>query len=148
YKETRKTIEKLTDETGKRITREQHLRRELDRNVKSIDEARDNNKKLRKARNAVNLETEEGQKELKELNAKLNRNNELIKENVSQLEDQKMNVGNYTESIEEANISLNPLESTQGMFNTALEETGDLAIAAQAGMKGFIKSIGAAIRAG
>ncbi len=60
------------------------------------------NNKLRKERLKLNLETEEGQQRLEEINATLNKNNSFIKENSDALKAQKLNVGNYTKSIEEA----------------------------------------------
>src|SRR5690606_4872482 len=50
----------------------------------------------------ANATTEEGQEEIKRLNTALDANNDFIKENVDELSKQKINVGNYTESIQKA----------------------------------------------
>ncbi len=60
------------------------------------------NRVLRRERDKLNLSTEEGKKRLKEINEELDENNEVIQENSDKLKKQKMNVGNYTESIEKA----------------------------------------------
>lgn len=56
-------------------------------------------KKLILERNNLNLNTKEGQKRLQSINKELDLNNKIIKENSSALEKQKINVGNYGESI-------------------------------------------------
>jgi hypothetical protein len=50
-------------------------------------------------RDKLNLKTEEGKARQAELNAEINRYNDFIKANVSDLEKQKINIGNYTGSI-------------------------------------------------
>lgn len=67
--------------------------------IKGLAEA---NKKLREERSKLDFTTAEGKKRIDEINASLDKNNALIKENSSALEKQRLNVGNYTESIEKA----------------------------------------------
>jgi hypothetical protein len=74
----------------------------LNQEVKTINDARASNKLLNKLRNETNATTDKGRKELKLLNAALDSNNKFIKENVDQYTQQKINVGNYTESIKDA----------------------------------------------
>lgn len=65
------------------------------------------NSELRRERDKLNLETEEGQKRLKEINDELDKNNAYIKENSDKQKQQSLNVGNYQEDIEAATKSTN-----------------------------------------
>lgn len=82
------------------------------------------NRKLRAERDKLNLGTEEGKKRVKEINEALDDNNEVIRENSDALKKQKINVGNYTESIQEATGELGPMlqsirDSIKGIKNQA-----------------------------
>lgn len=68
-------------------------------NENSINALREANKQLTKERNSLNTETEEGRKRIAEINEQIDSNNEKIKENVSSLEQQKINVGNYSGAV-------------------------------------------------
>ena len=73
-----------------------------DKQAGTLEKLMAQNRKLRREREKLNLETEDGKKRLKEINDELDDNNEVIKENSDALKKQKLNVGNYTESIEQA----------------------------------------------
>jgi hypothetical protein len=60
------------------------------------------NRKLRRERQALNLETQKGRDRLKEINTTLDLNNNKIKANSDQLKQQRLNVGNYSASIQDA----------------------------------------------
>lgn len=70
--------------------------------VVSIEKLAKANKTLREERNKLNLTTEDGVKRAREINGLIDRNTQAIKNNSSALEKQRMNVGNYTESIKNA----------------------------------------------
>lgn len=53
-------------------------------------------------RNKQNTTTDEGRAKVAELNAEINRNNELIRENGSNYEQRKINIGNYADSLSPA----------------------------------------------
>jgi len=72
------------------------------REIGSIDALRAANKKLLKVRNSTSAETEKGRKQIDLINKKLDENNKKIKENSDTLTKQKINVGNYKESVTEA----------------------------------------------
>lgn len=57
---------------------------------------------LRQEREKLNLDTKEGQDRLKAINAELDKNNDFIKENSDKLKQQKLNVGNYKDSVKDA----------------------------------------------
>ena len=73
-----------------------------DKQAGTLEKLAAQSRKLRREREKLNLETEEGKKRLKEINEELDDNNEVIKENSDALKKQKLNVGNYSESIAEA----------------------------------------------
>ena len=68
--------------------------------VESIDNLTKANKELRKERNALNLQSEAGKKRAQEINALLDDNTNKIKTNVSALEKQKINIGNYRSALD------------------------------------------------
>lgn len=98
----------------------------VERAAISIKTLTDANKKLREERKSLDITTAHGQKQIELINQSLDRNDKLIKQNSSTLEKQRLNVGNYTKSIEQAIPALN------GM-------TGGAADAAQ-GIVGMTKS--------
>jgi hypothetical protein len=68
--------------------------------IQSIEALTKANQKLREERKKLNLETADGQKRIKEINAQLDANNNKIKENSSALEKQRLNVGNYKSALD------------------------------------------------
>lgn len=68
----------------------------------SIKSLTDANRKLREERKLLDITTDDGRKRIDAINASLDRNDKLIKQNSSSLEKQRLNVGNYTQSIKDA----------------------------------------------
>jgi len=68
--------------------------------VESINSLTKANKELRAERNALNLQSEAGKKRATEINALLDQNTNKIKTNVSALEKQKINIGNYKSALD------------------------------------------------
>lgn len=68
--------------------------------VESIQSLTKANKELREERNKLNLSTEAGRKRAQEINAVLDQNTNKIKANVSALEKQKINIGNYASALD------------------------------------------------
>lgn len=60
------------------------------------------NRELVQQRNLISTATEEGREAIKKINEEIDKNNDIIKENSSSLEKQRLNVGNYTDSIKQA----------------------------------------------
>lgn len=102
YKDRLKVIQNSIDKTSNQTDRTKKLNTALEFQGTTIKELRDNNKALNKLRNSANIETEEGRKELARLNEKLDENNAKIKENVDAYTKQKINIGNYTDSVVDA----------------------------------------------
>lgn len=117
YRETSKLIGMLVDDNGNRVQSTQAVSLALDREIRSIEDARKSNKELLALRNKLDLKTDEGVQSMERLNDKLNENNQFVKESVSGYEQQKINIGNYEGALENA---LGPL----GEFATMSEEAG------------------------
>lgn len=96
----------------------------LDRQVNNINDARASNTELLRVRNQLNPAIQEEAEVIQRLNQRLNENNAFIKENASEYEKQKINIGNYTESINEALGSLNPFNQSLGGFVRNAQEAG------------------------
>ena len=104
-----------------------------DKQVHSIDEANEANKRLRQAVKMVR-DTDEGYKDtLGKLNATIGVNTDYVKRNSDRYTQQKMNIGNYTESIKRAWMELNNLNDSMqnlgimgGGFGSSLGALGDI----------------------
>lgn len=92
------------------------------------------NKKLADERKNLNINTKEGSDRVKEINDKINKNNELIIANSDKLKQQKMNVGNYTDSVKEA------LKQT-GIWGVETSKVFDTIKSGWSKIKGFGSSI-------
>lgn len=104
-KEYNSNIKALSDRTksiADAQVRQELLTVALNNEVSSIAEAREQNKLLNKLRNEANALTAEGQQEIERLNNALDANNDFIKENADGYLKQKINIGNYTDSINDA----------------------------------------------
>ena len=105
-KRQKTTITQNTKAIAELTTAENKLRKSMEaatqalqKEVKTIDQARANNKELTRARNNVNVSTKEGQRVLGLLNQKLDKNNQFIKRNVDGLTKQKIGVGKYSQAL-------------------------------------------------
>ena len=68
--------------------------------VQSIENLTKANKELREERKKLDLQSEQGQKRAQEINKALDENTNIIKENSSALEKQRLNVGNYSGALD------------------------------------------------
>lgn len=95
---------KATSANSKELKTEEtafkNLTKAVDVQEGSINELRASTKALTAERNTLNLNTAEGQKRLKEINTQIDANNQKIKDNVSGLEKQKINIGNYSSALD------------------------------------------------
>lgn len=66
----------------------------------SITALSQKNKELIKERNSINTQTIDGANKIREINKQIDENNEKIKANVSGLEKQRLNIGNYASALE------------------------------------------------
>lgn len=124
YNTQLKAINDLTEAQIEQGQRQNFLNLVLGQEVASISEAREQNKLLNKLRNETNILTEEGRKELEQLNSQLDRNNEFIKENADGYLKQKINIGNYKDDIKDAFNELNIFNGGLSGFVQRSNEAG------------------------
>jgi hypothetical protein len=118
----------------------------FDREVNSIAEAREQNKLLTKLRNETNLSTKEGEIEVKALNKALDVNNDFIKENADAYLKQKINIGNYSDSMKEAFQSINPLNGGITGLISRSNEAGGAGNLLKSSLQGVTTGIGGMIK--
>ena len=89
----------------------------LNSEVKSVNQARASNKRLLAIRNDLNLSTKKGVEAQKKINAQVQKNNAFIKTNVSGLEKQKINIGNYGTAVGKATGALKRMVGAFAIFS-------------------------------
>lgn len=104
-----------------------------DKQVHSIDEANEANKRLRQAVKMVRDTDEDYKNTLGKLNSTIGVNTDYVKRNSDRYTQQKMNIGNYTESVKQAWMELNHLNDSMqnlgimgGAFGGSLGALGDI----------------------
>lgn len=75
--------------------------------IVSIENLTKANKDLREERKKLDISTQDGAKRVQEINNAIDKNTSVIKANSSALEKQRLNVGNYTNSIKDAAKEIN-----------------------------------------
>jgi hypothetical protein len=114
----------------------------------SIKSLTDANRKLREERKLLDITTDDGRKRIDAINASLDRNDKLIKQNSSSLEKQRLNVGNYTNSIKDAvpfldKFTSGAVSSAQGIAGMAKSSLAFLATPIGAAIGAIGLAIGA-----
>lgn len=147
YNANTKAIADSTQATADQANRTELLNLALSQEVVSIKEAREQNALLNRLRNEANATTAEGQAEITALNAKLDENNEFIKANADAYLQQKINIGNYTESIQTALANINPLNGGMAGFIQRSQEAGGVGNLLKTTFVSLSQGIGAATKA-
>lgn len=147
YNANTKAIADSTQATADQANRTELLNLALSQEVVSIKEAREQNALLNRLRNEANATTAEGQAEITALNAKLDENNEFIKANADAYLQQKINIGNYTESIQTALANINPLNGGMTGFIQRSQEAGGVGNLLKTTFVSLSQGIGAATKA-
>ena len=93
-----------------------------DQNAGTLQKLAAENRKLRREREGLNLETAKGKARLQEINKQLDLNNKRIISNSDALKKQRMNVGNYTRSVQDG-IAASGLFSRQLMILQRIQAT-------------------------
>lgn len=113
FKEGQITLEeynKASRENTKEIkaneTATKNLTTAVQAESKSISALSAENRELVKQRNLISTATEDGRNKIRELNRQIDLNNIAIKENVSGLEKQRLNIGNYASALQGVGGSL------------------------------------------
>lgn len=108
--------------------------------VETIEQLTKANKQLRAERNQLNIATEAGRKRAAELNAVIDSNTSKIKENVSAIEQQKINIGNYGSALDRVLPGMG--QFTQNLQQSANESGGFIS-----GLKGMASGFLSATKA-
>lgn len=107
---TTEEYNKATKENTKEIKAAETATKSLTTAIKSeansINDLRAQNRELEKQRNALGILNDSNKDKFKALNDQINKNNDLIKDNVSNLEKQRLNIGNYASALEGVRGSL------------------------------------------
>lgn len=96
-----------------------------DKEVHSIEEANEVNKKLRQAVRLVRDTDEDYRNTLGKLNSTIGVNTDYIKRNSDRYTQQKMTIGNYKEEVKAAWMELNHLNDSMGSFGIISGSFGD-----------------------
>lgn len=106
YTEQKNVLVSLNSANTDFVKTSEAVNKAVNKNVVSIQEARNNNKELLKIRNQLNLQTKSGRQALTQINTKLDENNKFIKENSDAYSKQKLNIGNYQSALSGLNPTL------------------------------------------
>ena len=124
YSMNQRQLANLVSSGTEFMTVSQRIDAALNREITTVEQANQTNRELARLRNQVNVTTDEGRASLLLLNGALNRNNEFIRQNSSQLEQQRINIGNYGNAFTEAAQSINPLNGGLLGFASRAQEAG------------------------
>lgn len=124
YNANLRAIADSTQAQADQANRSELISLALQTEVVSIKEAREQNALLNRLRNEANATTAEGQKEIEMLNQRLDENNAFIQANADAYLRQKINIGNYAESIREAAAEMNPFNGGISGFISRSQEAG------------------------
>jgi hypothetical protein len=100
------------------IQAETELTKAQNKELGTLQKLEFSNRKLRAERAKLNLETKQGQRRLKEINAEIDKNNNKIKGSADAMKKQRLNVGNYTSAIGGLRNMLAQLGLAFGVFST------------------------------
>lgn len=96
-----------------------------DREVHSIEEANEANRRLRQAVRLVKDTDEDCRETLGKLNATIGVNTDYVKRNSDRYTQQKMTIGDYKEQVKQAWMELNNLNDSMGSFGIISGSFGD-----------------------
>lgn len=126
YNEQTKAVSSLISADGSLVKSEEALSVALDKQNLSINDARKSNTELLKIRNQLDLSTKEGEDALALINSKIDDNNKFIKTNVSELEKQKIGIGDYATGVKGALSELLPLNGATAQYSQLLSSFSGL----------------------
>lgn len=149
YSQNMKILQSVAREQNEKMTADQRATQLINEQATSIEGLRFQNAELNKLRNSLDINT---QAELiKQLNEKIDQNTNTIRVNADAMTQQKMNVGNYAQSIQQALGSLNEfgvsVPSSLGKVIQATKAMGMGGAALVAQLKGATTAVVALTRA-
>lgn len=120
YNEQKNVLVSLNSINDKFLKTTQAVEKAVNKENKTLQEARNNNKELLKVRNQLDLSTKSGVAALNQINQKLDQNNAFIKDNVSAYEKQKINIGNYQSALSRVSPVLGNIATVLGNVTNGL----------------------------
>lgn len=150
YRQTSRVLTATEKVNNDLITGEERVTKVLQTQASSIEALRLQNAELNKIRNTLDINTQADL--IQQLNEKIESNTQIIRENADAVTQQKMNIGNYTDSIRQA---LSGLESfgikippTFGKVINTTKSMGASATSLTSAISGTAKSLGTLTVAG
>lgn len=107
YNQTVRVYQSLLSSGGEYLGLQESINVALNTEVNTVNEAVQANRQMVQLRNQLNPAIEQEADLIAQLNNRINQNTEFVRENSSASEQQRMNIGNYRNDIEEAAGSLN-----------------------------------------
>lgn len=141
YNANVKAISESTTAQAEQANQSKLVALALSTEAQSIKEARDQNSLLNRLRNETNVSTIEGKAQLDALNKKLDENNAFIKENADAYLQQKINIGNYKDSIKEAFSEMNIFNGGLSGFIERSQEAGGVGNLLQSSLGGITQGV-------
>lgn len=100
YIENAKQIELNKQKIREATSTRKNLITQLDAEANSLKALKARNTELIRERDRISTATAEGRRRIAELNQEIDKNNEIIRENSSAMEQQRMNIGNYKSALD------------------------------------------------
>lgn len=142
-----KALASQVNEAGKLTAATESLTDAVARENLTEQEYLDNNKRLYALRKDLNKQSEDYQKNLDAVNAKINENNAYLEENGSAMDKLKMNIGNYREGITGAFQDLNIMNGGLLGFVERAQQVGGVGPLVMSSLKGIATGIGGITKA-
>lgn len=128
YNSKQTTLNQATEATAKIMATEATTVNELNGQITQLNKIKKN----------LNINNEDEKKLIDQINAKIDSNTEKVRENSSSVEKQKMNIGNYSNSIKDAFQNINPLNGGIAGFTQRASEAGGAGNLMTNSLKGMV----------
>ena len=113
----------------------------LNKQIKTEQAAKDNNRELIKVRGLLDKTSKDYARNLEIINNRIDENNDFIGENVSQLEKQRLNIGNYASAIEGATEQLDRMIPGLGQVTKGIATKAKATLASTTATSGATKGL-------
>ncbi|GAA5037594.1 hypothetical protein GCM10011506_34130 [Marivirga lumbricoides] len=113
----------------------------LNKQIKTEQAAKDNNRELIRVRGQLDKTSKDYARNLEIINNRIDENNDFIGENVSQLEKQKINIGNYASAIEGATEQLDRMIPGLGQVTKGIATKAKATLASTTATSGATKGL-------
>ncbi|PTB95693.1 hypothetical protein C9994_10615 [Marivirga lumbricoides] len=113
----------------------------LNKQIKTEQAAKDNNRELIRVRGQLDKTSKDYARNLEIINNRIDENNDFIGENVSQLEKQKINIGNYASAIEGATEQLDRMIPGLGQVTKGIATKAKATLASTTATNGATKGL-------